>query len=62
MQYKSFTYDGTKAISVEDLPREAWDFIMGGEPKDGDIQKLYKTVPWLFRGVGHLSNAVDSGS
>lgn len=48
-----------KAISLNDLPEEAWQYLAGGE-QGSDLRKYYQKVPYLFRGVDIRSNAVAS--
>lgn len=53
---------GTKSITLDQYPPEAWDWITG-EP-DGadkaDVKLLSESVPWLYRGVNILVQAVAS--
>ncbi len=47
-EYKVF--DGLKAIRLQDFPPEAWTTLVGQDADSEMIQKLYKAVPWMFRG------------
>ncbi len=49
--HKVQIYDGEKSTRLEDLPPEAWRAISGGSAEGGLIEKLYSSVPWLWRGV-----------
>lgn len=48
----------SKAISIDQFPPEAWEIVLGGDSGSGELEKLWKAVPWLNRGVGILSNAL----
>lgn len=53
-------YDGEKAVRLEDLPPEAWRVITGGAiGGDAEVKKLWKAVPWLFRGVNIRAAALS---
>ena len=53
---------GTKSITLDQYPPEAWDFLEGDA--DGidvaSIRMLAEAVPWLFRGLNILVQAVAS--
>lgn len=55
----SSIYNSLKAYTLKDLPEEAWEYITGGKTGTGHMQRLYKAVPWLFRGVSLRANAVS---
>lgn len=51
--------DGEKSVRLDDFPPEAWRILTGGPTgNEGDVQKMYKAVPWLNRGVGIRSAAM----
>lgn len=51
--------DGEKATRLEDLPPEAWRSLTGGAV-DGDLlERLYSSVPWLWRGVRARASAMS---
>lgn len=50
--------DGRKAIQVSDLPANAWT-IVRGSADEGDLDKLYATVSWLYRAVEIRALAVS---
>lgn len=47
-----YAFDGTKTVSINQLPEEAWR-IVAGKPYDGSgeltPEMAYATVPWLYR-------------
>jgi HK97 family phage portal protein len=50
-----------KTVSLNELPEEAWNVVMGRPYTDDDsedLQTLYKKVPWLFAGVDIRANAL----
>ena len=47
---------GNVKISLNDLPEEAWDYIVGGDEGQSDLRKYYKAVAWLNRGVKIRAN------
>ena len=53
---------GTKSITLDQYPPSAWDFLTGDE--DGidpaSVKQLSESVPWLFRGVNIIVQAVSS--
>lgn len=53
---------GTKSITLDQYPPEAWDWL-AGDP-DGadsaDVKTLSDAVPWLYRGLNILVQAVAS--
>lgn len=49
--------DGTKAIPLNQLPKEAWT-IISGEDDPGDLEKTYTASGWLFRCVNIRSNGM----
>ena len=56
---KQILFDGQKTVNLNDLPREAWTYLTGGEAA-GDIQEYYKSVPLIWRGVDLIANTVAS--
>ena len=48
-----------KAITIDDLPEAAWQYLAGGA-QGSDLKTYYQKVPWLFRGVDIRANAVAS--
>lgn len=57
-QHKLVFYDGRKAVRLSDLPEEAWTIVRGGSTDE--VDKLFATVAWLYRGVQLRANAVGS--
>ncbi len=53
-------FDGEKSskFRFEDFPPEAWQTVTGTDVDVVGLQKLYKAVPWLFRGVDIRSGAL----
>lgn len=51
------TVNGTKSIPLRNMPPEAWTSVFGGV-EDYGIYELYKKVPWLYRGINHICEAV----
>ena len=51
---------GNVKIKIEDLPEEAWQFIVGGDGKGPDLRKYFKSVAWLNRAVKLRKNHVQS--
>jgi HK97 family phage portal protein len=47
-----------KSVALNDLPEEAWHYIIGGDTEAADLQAYYKAIPWLYRGVAIRANAV----
>lgn len=44
--------DSIRAISLNQLPPEAWTSITGGGDREsGDVAKLFERVPWVYRAV-----------
>ena len=43
---------------MNDLPPEAWTYLSGGP--GSDVQKYYKAVPLIWRGVDLIANAVST--
>lgn len=56
------TYNSrTKAIGLNDLPEEAWTYLVGRGTDDGESTvERYKRVPWLYRGVKLRAQAVEA--
>lgn len=51
---------GLKSVPLQALPREAWTSLVGGDSgAAGDIDTLYENIPWLYRGVNAICNALD---
>jgi len=56
---KTLLYDGAKAVRIADLPDSAWtQHAKVGTEEEAEAQAYYKAVPWLFRGVNLLADAV----
>ncbi len=53
-------YKFVKSVSLNDLPREAWQYITGDDVSAGDIGNYMRSIPWLFRGVDIRSNAITN--
>lgn len=49
--------DNGKGVSLNGLPQEAWT-VLSGSSSGGDVGKLFRAVPWLYRGVHLRANAV----
>ncbi len=60
MTYKIF--NGVKAISINDLPEEAWHYLAGGPEKipSGDVRSHWSVVAVLYRAVAIRAQAVAS--
>lgn len=62
MKNSSYTFkliDGQKAVRLEDLPPEAWRVITGeAVGNESKLEKLYRSVPWLARGVNIRASAM----
>ena len=52
------TFPFIKSVALNDLPPEAWINFTGGDGTVSGLQKYYKAIPWLFRGVNIRANAV----
>ena len=50
---------GSKAININQFPEEAWSIVLGTGTEDGDLQELWKKVPWLNRGIGILASGLS---
>jgi hypothetical protein len=53
---------GTKSITLDQYPPEAWNF-MSGDPdgaEKADVKLLSETVPWLFRGLNIIVEAIST--
>ena len=56
-----YLYDGQKAVSLNNLPPEAWTYLSGGTTGDeADVKDYYIRVPFLNRAVDLCANAVSS--
>lgn len=42
---------GLKSTSFNNVPKEAWTSLVGGDGSQREVGDLYEKVPWLFRGV-----------
>ena len=51
-------FDGKKSVNLLNNP-EAWTSLSGGSTA-GDVQKYYKAVPLIWRGVDLIANSVSS--
>lgn len=51
-------YDGMKAVRLDDLPDEAWTYVLGGDGSQEDVDKLFATVAWMYRAVTLRAQAV----
>jgi len=51
-----------KAININQFPPEAWSIITGGDSdgNNADLERLFKAVPWLNRGVRILANGMSN--
>lgn len=50
----------SKAININDLPEDAWAYLVGGAETAPDLRKYYRKVAWLNRGVALRKWAVSS--
>lgn len=50
-------YDGKSINQLLDRP-EAWTYITGGEENEKDIKVIRASVPWLYRAMHLIANAV----
>lgn len=57
---KNLFFDGTKTMSLDELPPEAWKIISGKSVNDGDYQNLYRYVYVLYRGIEILRDSAAS--
>lgn len=48
-----------KSIPLNQLPPEAWQHL-SGTPAATSVLKLYNSVPWLYRGVNLIADAVGN--
>lgn len=48
-----------KTVRLEDLPKDAWTWLVGGPNQAPDLRKYYKEVAWLNRGVRLRANHVS---
>jgi phage portal protein BeeE len=55
-----FITNGLKAVPLNALPEEAWRFLTGDSTDTKDLKEVYGSVPWLYRGVRVLAQAVPS--
>ena len=53
-------YKFIKSVSLNDLPEEAWQYIIGEDASSGDLGNYMRSIPWLFRGVDIRSNALTN--
>ena len=53
-------YKFIKSVSLNELPREAWQFITGDDATSGDISNYMRSIPWMFRGVDIRSSALTN--
>ena len=51
-------YKFIKSVALNDLPKEAWRYITGGD--DEGLAKYMQSIPWLFRGVDIRFNALTN--
>lgn len=54
---------GVKSLNLANWPHGAWQFIYGSEDTAGgelDVFTAYQVVPWLFRGVNAIADAVSN--
>ena len=51
---------GDTKISINDLPAEAWEFIVGSADSAPDLRKYFKSVAWLNRAVKLRKNHVTA--
>ena len=60
MNNNPFIKIGNVKININDLPEEAWEFIVGGPDSAPDLRKYFQTVAWLNRAVHLRKNAIQS--
>ena len=53
-------FDGTKAISVDQLPESAWRYVLRHGVDEGKIspEAVYRAVPFIYRGVTMRAQAL----
>ena len=56
-EIKLTTVNGVKSIPIRNMPPEAWTSVFG-DPTDGDVYSLARSVPWLYRGINVIAEAV----
>lgn len=54
---KMTTVNGVKSIPIRNMPPEAWTSVFG-DPTDGNVYDLAKHVPWLYRGINVIAEAI----
>ena len=56
-----YLFDGAqKSTPINELPASAWTWYTPHVDEDNPTEKLYKTVPWLFRATDLRANGVRS--
>lgn len=53
----ALTTSGLKSIPLNAVPPDAWHSLTNASD-NGDVQKLYDSVPWLYRGVNLIADAL----
>jgi phage portal protein BeeE len=49
---------GTKSITFDQYPDEAWDFLSGDPDGNAEsVQKMWASVPWLYQGINIISQS-----
>ena len=51
---------GNVKIKIDDLPEDAWEYIVGEDGSTPDLRKYFKSVAWLNRGVHLRKNHVSA--
>ncbi len=53
---------GVKSVSFDSAPQDIYDWFMLGDLDTGnssaELKTLWAAVPWLFRGIGIISDKV----
>ena len=52
------TVNGVKSIPISQFPKEAWTSLFGNSSSDDNRYELYKRVPWLYRAVTLICEAI----
>ena len=56
-EIKLTTVNGVKSIPIRNMPPEAWTSVFG-DPTSDDVYSLARSVPWLYRGINVIAEAV----
>jgi hypothetical protein len=51
---------GNVKININDMPAEAWTYLVGGDDNAPDLRKYFRSIAWLNRGIHLRKQAVAS--